>query len=181
MHHICNFVTFVCHLLFYFSFYHSNRPLSIIFAISFEKFLLFFEKSASRCCQKHISEKQLRALSSWNITFLTPRRLLKHHFWSLLLAFVALWLVWFAYLPLPCPTRIRIFARDLCNFSLQGRSTGTNVRITFTILLFSRAIWCFLCALNALHPLFFQMFVVFLENLLPALVGEHDFENCIKE
>ena len=39
MHHICNFVNFVCHLLFSFSFYRSLHPLLLIFGRCFENLL----------------------------------------------------------------------------------------------------------------------------------------------
>ena len=38
---------------------------------------------------------------------------------------------------------------------------------------------CFLYAFHALHTPFFNFFVTFFENLLPALVGEHDFQKCM--
>ena len=41
----------------------------------------------------------------------------------------------------------------------------------------SYAIGCFLCAFHALHTLFLKFVDTFFEKVLPALGGEHDFEN----
>ena len=51
--------------------------------------------------------------------------------------------------------------------------------IALAILWMSYAICCFLYAFHALHTPFFHLFVTCLENLLPALVGEHDFQKCM--
>ena len=64
-------------------------------------------------------------------------------------------------------------------FRLQAPFAKTMVCIALAILWISYAMCCSLYAFHALHTPFFNLFATFFENLLPALVGEHDFQKCM--
>ena len=70
-------------------------------------------------------------------------------------------------------------ARLPCCFRLQAPFAKTMVCIALANLSISYATCCFLYAFHASHTPFFNLFVIFFENLLPALVGEHDFQKCM--
>ena len=78
-----------------------------------------------------------------------------------------------------CPLQKQPVARLPCCFRLQAPFAKTMVCIALAILWISYAILCFLYAFHALHTPSFNFFVTFFENLLPALVGEHDFQKCM--
>ena len=78
-----------------------------------------------------------------------------------------------------CPLQKQPVARLPCWFRLQAPFAKTMVCIALAILWISYAICCFLYAFHALHTTFFNVFWHFFENLLPALVGEHDFQKCM--
>ena len=84
------------------------------------------------------------------------------------------------YVLAPCPLRKQPVAPLLCSFRLQALFAKTMVCIALAILWISCATCCFLYGFHALHTPFCQLFVTFFETLLPALVGEHDFENRMK-
>ena len=75
--------------------------------------------------------------------------------------------------------RDRPVARLPCCFRLQAPFAKTMVCIALAILWIPYAICCSLYAFHALHTPFFNFFATFFENLLPALVGEHDFQKCM--
>ena len=78
-----------------------------------------------------------------------------------------------------CPLQKQPVARFPCCFRLQAPFAKTTVCIALAISWIPYAICCLLYAFHALHAPFFHVFFIFFENLLPALVGEHDFENNI--
>ena len=77
-----------------------------------------------------------------------------------------------------CPLQKQPVARLPCCFRLQAPFAKTMVCIALAILWISYAICCSPYAFHALHTPFF-IFCHFFENLLPALVGEHDFQKCM--
>ena len=79
-----------------------------------------------------------------------------------------------------CPLQKQPVARLPCCFRRQAPFARTTVCIALAILWISYATCCFLYAFHALHTPFFQFCVTFFEKQLPAFVGKHDFENCIK-
>ena len=85
----------------------------------------------------------------------------------------------FRSLSAPGPLQKTPVARVPCTFRLQGPVYINDcMHHTFNFLNFVCYLPSSSCLQHSTH-MFFCIFLIFFTNLLPALVGEHDFESCM--
>ena len=143
---------------------------------------VFCKKVFAALGGKHISEKQLQALSIRFCTFLLPKRPQKEQFLSLYWPFSLLLAVPIAIFPFFDPFGILMFAHDLCIFSVRSpvskndRMPHTYIFVNFVAI---DATLHQTCKLQAIFFIFLMLQLTFrlafFKSILPAKCTCNDF------